>query len=315
MQIIIPTKEENAVLESMDKAYAAVSEMSQSEREFLNAMVLRHKPKKVLEVGVARGSSSVVILNALKELNDGKLYSIDLNEQFYHDRRLKTGYIVDNYPEQKKRWKLFTGGLSLKFMDEIGGDIDFCLIDTVHANPGEMFDFLMVLPYLKESAIVVFHDVNLHTHYPATVSTLQQYTNNLLISVIAGEKFLQGNFSKGDWTELPNIAAVKINENSRDNVWEIINLLTLKWAYRPTDEQFSDIRSHFARFYDDAVIAYFDQIIEYQKMCLDYPKGMPLPKKKSERLQKFKDKIWRKVRRERSVCYRLLGIKVFSKHI
>jgi hypothetical protein len=65
--------------------------------------------------------------------------------------------------ELKQRWKLYTGGLSIKFMDEIGGDIDFCLIDTLHTIPGGILDFLMVFPYLKNDAIIIFHDINLHT--------------------------------------------------------------------------------------------------------------------------------------------------------
>ena len=33
------------------------------------------------------------------------------------------------------------------------------MIDSAHYEPGEIIDFLMVLPFLKEEALVSFHDI------------------------------------------------------------------------------------------------------------------------------------------------------------
>ena len=93
-------------------------------------------------------------------------------------------------------------------MDEIGGDIDFCLIDTLHTIPGGILDFLMVFPYLKNDAIIIFHDINLHT---SDFHERQwDIPNGLLMSTIVGKKYIQGNFSKTDnnngiKTNFPNI--------------------------------------------------------------------------------------------------------------
>jgi len=163
IEFVCPTEAENTILGELDNAYTKVSEMSFDERAFLNALILKNTPKKLLEIGVSSGGSSIVILNAIKNIPSAKLYSIDLKDNWYKDSGKKTGYIVDDYQYLKSKWKLFTGALALEFIEEIGRGIDFCFIDTAHYNPGEIFDILMVLPYLADDAVIVFHDVKYHT--------------------------------------------------------------------------------------------------------------------------------------------------------
>jgi hypothetical protein len=51
------------------------------------------------------------------------------------------------------KWTLYIGTLTSQVIETIGNDIDFVFIDTMHITPGEMLDWLMVLPFLKEEAI------------------------------------------------------------------------------------------------------------------------------------------------------------------
>jgi predicted O-methyltransferase YrrM len=193
VEFIIPTQPETQVLNNLDNSYKQISEMTQQEREYLNALILRNRPKKLLEIGVSAGGSSIVMLNAIKDIQSSKLYSIDYVDYYYRtfEKYHKTGYFVDNYHGLKDKWKLYTGGLSLKFIQEIGSEIDFCLIDTMHVNPGEILDVLMVLPYLSENCVIVFHDVNSHTNKGRNCSDWG-ITNNLLMSAIYGQKYVQG---------------------------------------------------------------------------------------------------------------------------
>ena len=55
------------------------SRMWGNQKEFLNGVARKFKPKKVLEIGVAEGGSSIIILNAIKDIEDSHLYSIDLS--------------------------------------------------------------------------------------------------------------------------------------------------------------------------------------------------------------------------------------------
>ena len=59
---------------------------------------------------VSRGGSSVVILNAIKDIKGSLLISLDLNERLFINKTQKTGHIVKEYfPELTKNWKLFVG--------------------------------------------------------------------------------------------------------------------------------------------------------------------------------------------------------------
>ena len=150
-----PADYENNILEEiLDKINS--SEMTNLERKFLNGVIRQVKPKKILEIGVAAGGGSSIILNAIKDIENSVLYSIDYSEKYYRNNSKDTGFIVnENFSYLKDKWKLYTGGVSAKFIEEIGADIDLCLLDTVHSNPGEFLDFLMILPYLKKNLYLV----------------------------------------------------------------------------------------------------------------------------------------------------------------
>jgi len=65
-ELYTPSDEENKVLHSLDKTYSNVCLMTNEEQEFLNSIILRNRPVKLLEVGVHEGGSSVIMLNAIK---------------------------------------------------------------------------------------------------------------------------------------------------------------------------------------------------------------------------------------------------------
>jgi predicted O-methyltransferase YrrM len=280
----MPNEDENKVLHALDETYTKVSEMSNEEREFLNGIILRNQPKKLLEIGVSAGGSSVIMLNAIKNNPDAELFSIDYLKTWYRDSAKNIGYVVDYYPDLQNKWKLFTGGLSLKFMEEIGGDIDLCLIDTMHSNPGELLDTLMVFPFLKDDAIIVFHDVNCHTFSGkfAECNAHAGFTNNLLLSAIYGKKYIQGNFvERSPYTStdrcvyFPNIGAIKINNETKQHVFEIFNLLTLNWVYLPSAEDEQSILCFFSKYYDAYLMEYIKKVFVYHRECFSHTKILP----------------------------------------
>lgn len=116
-----------------------------------------------MEIGVARGGSSIIILNAIKDYNSS-LISLDLRENYYANQRLKTGYRVKKYfPElAKNKWQLFTGEQPHKFLTRLNLKYDFLFLDTVHLAPGELLNIIEVLPFLENNAIIVLHDIAFH---------------------------------------------------------------------------------------------------------------------------------------------------------
>jgi predicted O-methyltransferase YrrM len=299
IETIVPHDDENEYLGHLDASYIAVSEMSEEERRFLNSLIFRNRPKKLLEVGVSAGASSVIMLNAVNKMGGGGGYSIDKSSNWYADNSKKSGFIVDNYPELKHWWKLFTGGLACDFIEEIGAEIEFCLIDTAHVNPGEIFDFLMILPFLSENALVVFHDTNLHTirypyhlmrnhspkSWPVEFSTYP-ITNNLLISSIHGEgKIIVNDFIKRVNGEVlfGNIAGIRINNDTRKCVFNVFNLLTIKWQYNISGKERLSIAAFIQKYYGPFYADYLNAIFEYHDLCFEYEN------KKKEEMRKEAD--------------------------
>ena len=64
-----------------------ICEMSDYEQYFLCGLIRDRKPKKVVEIGIAEGSTTAVIYEALSLLGrQCEMYSIDIDEQLYYDR-------------------------------------------------------------------------------------------------------------------------------------------------------------------------------------------------------------------------------------
>ena len=69
-------------------------EITKDEQKFLNGLIRKIKPKKIVEIGVAYGGTAVIILNAIKDINGSELFSIDINKKCYRLRSKETGFIA-----------------------------------------------------------------------------------------------------------------------------------------------------------------------------------------------------------------------------
>ena len=66
---------------------------------------------------------------------------------------------------------------------------DFVFLDTAHSAPGEILNFIEILPFLNENAILVLHDILWHFY-----SKIKCYPSNVyLYPVIYGNKVLLKN--------------------------------------------------------------------------------------------------------------------------
>ncbi len=75
-------------------------EMSPAQHGFLCGLLRKKRPRKILEVGVAAGGTSCVIMEALERLcaednTIAELHSVDLNTKYYRDTRQPVGYITE----------------------------------------------------------------------------------------------------------------------------------------------------------------------------------------------------------------------------
>lgn len=249
------------ILDQIEPKIKKVSEMSYSERQFLNGIIRKERPKKIVEIGVAAGASSAVILNAIKDMGDSRLYSLDYSTLYYRNNNKKTGFIVEEFPELSGKWTLKTGGMACNFLDEIGGEIDMCLLDTMHSNPGEFLDYLQILPYMKKNGIVVIHDNTLHTFTENKLCTCCT-----LLSAINGKKILP---QRTERPFFPNISAVVLDDNATERVFDIFHCLALPWDYMLDKKDINILKKHFSKYYKKEYVNWFLKSCEYNKQQIE----------------------------------------------
>lgn len=249
---------QNVQSSQLGDLYLKDSEMTLSESEFLKNIILNKKPQKILELGVAAGASSTLILDTIKDFEASRLYSIDFNTEYYRNPQKLTGYTVPE--ELKSKWQLYTGGLAYKFMEKIGGDIDMCLLDTMHCNPGEILDFLMIYPFLKKDCTVVIHDITRHTQFqncPDTCCTL--------FSALTGKKSVP---SYTEYKYFPNIGAVELSDAMKENIFNVFMLLMLDWEYRVSDKDIKNLSKYFRKYYPQELVELYEKAVVYSKEVL-----------------------------------------------
>jgi len=234
------------------------SEMHSVERRFIDGLVRYYKPKSVLEIGVSAGGSSVVLLNALSGLEDYHLTCIDISDTWYRDKSKPVGFVLDEYFPSlvTSKRELITGKDPVEVLPGLGRKFDFVLIDSAHLHPVESLNFLTVLPFLNEGAIVVLHDTALHI---ATEGTIRCSASRILWSSIVGEKLetkekYEAPCYYGDsGVVVANIGAIQINADTRKHVRNVFDSLLLYWEM---------ILPDLDKYYDFIKIHYGSQCLE-----------------------------------------------------
>lgn len=223
-------------------------EMTEFDSAFLCGLIRENKPRKIVEVGVAAGGTTAIIMECISmlEMNQTtELYSVDNCELFYRGNGEKSGYLAEEYKE-KTGWQgnhsMVLGKFLPEVLEEIGNDIDFVILDTMHRLPGEFLDFLSIFPYLKPNACVVLHDIVLqHYEHP------QAFATQLLLDTVVADKCLVKDTDRKQ--EYPNIGAFEINEDTAKYLADIFHALTITWNYIPERSVFDLYLNSFQKNY------------------------------------------------------------------
>lgn len=243
------------------------SEMAPHEQQFLYALVQHFKPQKAVEIGVSKGGSSAIILSALQNCKHSRLYSIDRSIHVYSRPDKLVGFLInETFPELLPHWSLFTGVITAEVIRSIGPGIDFVLLDTVHVTPGEMLDFLQVLPFLAEKAVIVFHDISLQFEkWGWTLETGQRrqrlfFSNNLLYYYLRGKKVLPQT------KVFPNIGAVVLDPKQRRYYLDYFFPLGIQWEYIPPDDDIGNFRTFVNTYYGSTYLRIFDEALKENRL-------------------------------------------------
>lgn len=237
-------------------------EMSSAQSCFLVNLIRSYQPQKILELGVAAGGSSCLILDTLQQMgSSARLHSVDLSERYYLNPQKQTGFLIQETLDKglAAQCQLYLGHSVAHFLPEIDVGIDFCILDASHFMPGELLDFIAILPFLKDGAIVVLHDLTL-SYEPAVA---QAIATRVLFSTVCADKFLPEQCL--DDLILRNIGAFRVNADTRDNIFNCFLALELPWNHDSeifNDELhiLDDFRGLLAQYYPTEMLKYFEQI-------------------------------------------------------
>lgn len=195
--------------------------------------------------------------------------------------------------------------MALNFLDKIGPDIDFCLFDTRHISPGEILDFLMVLPYLNKQATIVFHDTSVfmgqERHVTEYFEVRKSHATSLLMSAISGQKLIPAQepyHSIITPSIFTNIGAIEINENTFKKIYEVFNILRHQWYYMPPAADLIQFANFLTKFYDEYYVKYFEGIVKWQERVFEENRQDKLKKEEKEEkkvLNKHHYTLWEQI--------------------
>jgi hypothetical protein len=256
---IVPEKYEVSHYDEID--YQELhSEMAIIERKFINGLIRWYQPRNILEIGVCAGGGSVNILNAIRDMPDSSLTSIDCVDFYWHDRSRPVGFDVwTAFPGGPfNEWNLIMGKDLSEVIEGLGKTFDFVVIDSSHQHPIETINFLCALPYLKDGSIVVLQDTTLY----AINDMLWGFAPRILMCSVAAEKLLprEGYTFREDDDPLHNIVAFQVTADTRKYIGNLFQALMLPWETNMLHSgYFKSVRSLLDKHYSAEQMEAFDR--------------------------------------------------------
>jgi predicted O-methyltransferase YrrM len=222
----------------------AVASISDFDASFFAGLAIATSPKKIVEVGVASGWGSALLLRALsKDRNlDFQYYGVDISERFFYDSAYATGQAVEAVvPDLKSRYQLITGHSIAEVSERIGTGVDFAFIDAHHMHPWATLDLLSVLPFLKPTSWVALHDLSLCRKED------QEHRNR-------GPKYLFEGWEKdkAHSVQIPTMAgAIRIGDRTEDHLPLLLDILYTPWELPVEQRYISAVTSLISKNYGD----------------------------------------------------------------
>lgn len=243
---------DDAVLRRVAERYEtpawAVGCVSVHDALFLYNMVRALRPRRVLEIGVASGGSTAILLTALADVGvpptdewgEPTLQSYDLHPWCYFDRSRPVGSAVHEMapelaPGVRVRTRETAADAGRRWVRE---PVSLAFIDADHRHPWVTADLLGLMPALAPGAWVVLHDIRLaesarrvEARQGKAVDWRNQHGAEWLYERWPGEKVRGG--AAGEGLGGTNIGAIRVPKNRAIGSEDLRGLIDLPWEADP----------------------------------------------------------------------------------
>lgn len=157
--------------QTLDPSFGLIAQLSMSEAQTIFSLIFGLAPKRVLEIGRARGGSTFVMASALRARGSGRLVSVDPN-------CLPEHRIADTLKERLSPWVDFIDQYAPYVLPEAevqaGGKFDFAFLDGDHSEEACRRDLAGMLPHLEPGAFLLLHDAHFGGIQDAVATSLAE---------------------------------------------------------------------------------------------------------------------------------------------
>jgi hypothetical protein len=124
--------------------------------------VLHSRPETVIETGVARGVTSRIVLEALRQNDRGHLWSIDLPHPFDRQLHAQTGAAVT--AACRARWSYLEGSSSQRMPALVTkvGQVDLFIHDSLHTAKNTVFEMDQAASAMSPRGVMLVDDISTH---------------------------------------------------------------------------------------------------------------------------------------------------------
>lgn len=146
---------------SLENPYVDINGLPKKICRILYFVCWFSKPEIIVETGVANGISSSYILLALKNRNEGKLYSVDGIFMPYHTKE-KIGQAIPEHLKNKQSLVIGDSQVVLKKLLPDLGIIDLFLHDSYHTYNQMITEYNIAWPYIKTGGFLTSDIIDLN---------------------------------------------------------------------------------------------------------------------------------------------------------
>jgi predicted O-methyltransferase YrrM len=233
------------------------AEMSIADHRLISKVIEEYSPHKILECGVSAGGTTAMLLEKMPKTSN--LFSVDILQKYSRDSSKPVGFVAEDLFGNDRRWTRYYGVDISTCIEQIGGVIDFVLLDTMHTLPGELLSFFCILPFMSEISHIFIHDIALHVRDKISKGRKSKaYACSLLYNAIFSNKKILSD------DDIPNSGIIEINRDYViKNIYPVIDMLFMDWSYIPSTFIMSKTENYVKKYYSRTNADIFSKAIHY----------------------------------------------------